>query len=104
MSDYEYDEYDDEDEYDEYDDEDEYDEFDENGFVDLRDYDPSYTGEFDEPLLELPPSEPPTILDDISFYIEDLSYRYNVVNVVLIIAIAYVLANVISIFKVNINY
>ena len=46
----------------------------------------------------------PTILDDISFYIEDLSFRYNVVNVVLIIAIAYVLANVISIFKININY
>ena len=46
----------------------------------------------------------PTILDDISFYIEDLSFRYKVVNVVLIIAIAYVLANVISIFKININY
>ena len=55
----------------------------------------------DEPL---PPSESPNILDDMSSYIEELSYRYNVVNVVLIIAIAYVLANVISIFKVNINY
>ena len=65
---------------------------------------PEFWGELDEPLPELPQPEPPTILDDISSYIEDLSYRYNVVNVVLIIAIAYVLANVISIFKVNINY
>ena len=72
-------------------------------FLDIRDYDPEYvdSDEFEEPL---PLSEPPTILDDMSSYIEDLSYRYNVVNVVLIIAIAYVLANVISIFKVNINY
>jgi len=81
-----------------------------DGFVDLSDYDPAYTEEydeydgFDEPLPEFPPLEPPTILDDMSSYIEELSYRYNVVNVVLIIAIAYVLANVISIFKVNINY
>ena len=77
-------------------------EYDDDEYLDIRDYDEF--DEFDEPILELPPPEPPTILDDISLYIEDLSYRYNVVNVVLIIAIAYVLANAISIFKVNINY
>ena len=48
--------------------------------------------------------EPQTILSDISSYIENLNIRHNVVNIVFIIAIAYVLANVISIFKVNINY
>ena len=35
----------------------------------------------------------PTILDDISFYIEDLSFRYNVVNVVLIILESFVSEN-----------
>ena len=44
------------------------------------------------------------ILTNFLKYVENLNIKYNVINIVLIIAIAYVLANVISIFKVNINY
>ena len=57
----------------------------------------------EEDLFELPPSKS-SILDDISLYIENISNRYKVVNVVLIIAISYISATIISIFKININY
>mgnify|MGYP001376265201 CR=1 FL=1 len=45
-----------------------------------------------------------TMLDKISLYIEYLSVKYNLVNIVIIIAIAYIIANIISVFKININF
>ena len=49
-------------------------------------------------------SNSPSILDNMSKYIDKLSIRYSITNIVLIIALSYILANIISIFKININY
>ena len=44
------------------------------------------------------------IITDISSYIKNLDIKFNTTNIVIIIVISYIIANILSIFKININY
>lgn len=44
------------------------------------------------------------IISDISSYIKNLDIKFNISNIVIIIVISYIIANIISVFKININY
>ena len=44
------------------------------------------------------------ILDNIKTKIDELNIKYSVMNIVIITIIAYIIANILSIFKININY
>ena len=43
-------------------------------------------------------------LDNIKSKIDELNIKYSVMNIVIITIIAYIIANILSIFKININY
>ena len=43
-------------------------------------------------------------LNNIKNKIDELNIKYSVMNIVIVIIIAYIIANILSIFKVNINY
>lgn len=43
-------------------------------------------------------------LDNIKTKIDELNIKYSVMNIVIITIIAYIIANILSIFKININY
>ena len=44
------------------------------------------------------------IITDIASYIKKLDIKFNVTNIVIIIVISYIIANILSVFKININY
>ena len=44
------------------------------------------------------------IITDIASYIKKLNIKFNVTNIVIIIVISYIIANILSVFKININY
>ena len=43
-------------------------------------------------------------LNNIKNKIDELNIKYSVMNIVIVIIIAYIIANILSIFKININY
>ena len=43
-------------------------------------------------------------ISDISSYIKKLNIKFNLSNIVIIIVISYIIANILSVFKININY
>lgn len=44
------------------------------------------------------------IIKDIESYIKKLNIKFNITNIVIIVVISYIIANILSIFKININY
>lgn len=42
--------------------------------------------------------------NNIKSKIDELNIKYSVMNIVIVIVIAYIIANILSIFKININY
>ena len=44
------------------------------------------------------------IITDIASYIKKLDIKFNITNIVIIIVISYIIANILSVFKININY
>lgn len=44
------------------------------------------------------------IIDNISEQVNSLQIPPTIINIVVVLAIAYIIANLISIFKINVNY
>ena len=44
------------------------------------------------------------IITDIASYIKKLDIKFSITNIVIIIVISYIIANILSVFKININY
>lgn len=44
------------------------------------------------------------IIDNISEQVNSLQIPPTIINIIIILAIAYIIANLISIFKINVNY
>ena len=57
--------------------------------------------------FDLPEQQPifeETFLDKIVNYVDNLTNEYGVLKIIIIISLAYIIANIISIFNINFNF